>query len=139
MHEPLSVRLLPGFESKVFRFFSFLTFIGLAISPADTKHMSAQKTELSTEHSTQNKFVIVSCLYLEESQNAFFSKAKQKERCEKQHGAHHEGLIPAGIGEGTGLWFTCLLHVPDADDVWPVLQCFSKEWVRHSQDDGGPE
>lgn len=33
---------------------------------------------------------------------------------------------------------TCLLQVPDADDVRPVLQCFGKEGIGHAQDDRRP-
>lgn len=33
---------------------------------------------------------------------------------------------------------TCLLHVPDADDVRPVLESFGEEWVRNSQNDRRP-
>lgn len=34
---------------------------------------------------------------------------------------------------------TCLLHVPDADDVRPVLKCFGEERICYAQNDRRPE
>lgn len=34
---------------------------------------------------------------------------------------------------------TCLLHVPNADDVRPVLKCFGEERICYAQNDRGPE
>lgn len=52
--------------------------------------------------------------------------------------AYHEYNQLSRCGQGgtfekaAAVSSTCLFHVSDADDVWPVLQSFSKKRVGHS-------
>ena len=43
---------------------------------------------------------------------------------------HSHISLTCSIGDGGGV-------VSSLDDVWPMVQCFGKKWIGHSQDDLG--
>ena len=43
---------------------------------------------------------------------------------------HIHTSLTCSIGDGGGV-------VSSLDDVWPMVQCFGKKWIGHSQDDLG--